>query len=206
MFALFAHHQNEAPVRADLQAFFGTEMTLLAAWGGRTARIMLDAQTEDIMGGRVQSDEYQAMLPTGSFAGIDRGDELQIDGATYRVREVRLLDDGALKELLLTRASGPKPSTFAFEDDLSAFFDCDLFATTGTWGALSARVILDQPTDDILSGRVLSDSYQVTLRTEDWPGITRGAVVAIDGVSYVAREAPRLMGDGALKQMTMRRQ
>jgi hypothetical protein len=188
----------------DLALFFDPAFTVPAAWGTFTAPVLLDAPTEDIMGGRVLSEEYEATMPASSFPGITRDAMLSIDGGTYRVREVRLMDDGAIKQLLLTRTAGSKPSDFAFSADLDDFFNPADFAETGFWRGTPARLLLDQPTDAIMGGNVLTDSYLATMRTADWPGVARGEQVVIGAATYVVREV-RLLDDGATKTLTLRK-
>ncbi len=36
---------------------------------------------------------------------------------------------------------------------ISTFFNADEFASQATWGAFTANVILDTPTEDVLGGR-----------------------------------------------------
>jgi hypothetical protein len=188
----------------SLALFFDPAFALPAVWGTLQAGVILDAPTEDVLGGRVLTDEYAATLPAASFPGIGRGAVLQIDGGSYRVREVRLLDDGALKELLLTRVAGTGPQTFGFQEDLGAFFNVPDFATLAFWRGAPARVLLDSPTEDVLGGEVLTDAYQVTMRATDWPGIVRGAEVVVGPATYVVREV-RATFDGAVKTLKLRK-
>lgn len=75
-----------------------------ATWNGLTQKVLLDAPTEEILGGRVLSAEYVITLPTGAFPGIARGANVVIGSATFAVREVRIVGDGAIKELLASKA------------------------------------------------------------------------------------------------------
>lgn len=92
----------------------------------------------------------------------------------------------------------------AFAEDLTQFFDAAEFAQAATWGALSANVILDTPTEDQLGGKALGMIFEVTLPTASWPNIARGASVTIAGVSYTVREV-RLLDDGALKKLALQK-
>lgn len=90
----------------DLSVFFDADgFGQPASWGAYSATVIIDMPTEDILGGRVNSKEYLATLPATSFPGIARSDTITAGGSTYQVREVRTLDDGALKSLSLTRIS-----------------------------------------------------------------------------------------------------
>jgi hypothetical protein len=86
----------------DLSVFFdATEFASAATWGSLTADVILSSPTEDVLGGRATGVAYEAVMAGTSFPAIARGEEIAIDGVTYRVREVRRDADGALKRLLL---------------------------------------------------------------------------------------------------------
>ena len=84
-----------------------------------------------------------------------------------------------------------------FVEDLSAFFSTSEFATSASWGALTASVIFNTPTEEILGGRGVSNEYTAILPASEFPGITRGDEVVISGDTYTLRERPRLLDDGA---------
>lgn len=92
-----------------------------------------------------------------------------------------------------------------FAEDLSVFFSTGEFAHQATWGALTAAVLLDQPTEDILGGRAQSNEFEVTMQAAEFPGINRGDTISINGASYQLREKPRLADDGALKKLSLTR-
>lgn len=89
----------------DLSLFFDADgFAVAASWGASTALVLMRQPTEDILGGRAQSNEYEATLPAASLPGINRGDAVTISGVSYRLREKpRLVGDGALKTMLLER-------------------------------------------------------------------------------------------------------
>lgn len=107
-----------------------------------------------------------------------------------------------------------------FAEDLSVFFDAAEFGSAATWGALSATVLLDAPTEDVLGGRVQGIAYEATLPTAVFPGIGRGASVSIEAPllyattgyaesgfvtgsqAYVVREV-RLLDDGRIKRLAL---
>lgn len=68
-----------------------------------TANVMLDRPDEDVLGGRASSTEYAMTLPASKFPGIARGMAVVIAGASYTVREVRVLSDGAIKTVTLSK-------------------------------------------------------------------------------------------------------
>lgn len=93
----------------DMSVFFNAaEFAVLATFtppgeAPLTASVMLDQPDEDILAGRASSTEYQITLPEASFPGIGRGMKVTIAGADYQVREVRVLMDGALKSVTLSK-------------------------------------------------------------------------------------------------------
>lgn len=95
----------------DLSLFFDlTGFAVTATWGTNAAQVIFDMPAEDVLGARAQSTEYEVTLPTAVFPGITRGDTITISGAAaavngpYRLREKpRLVEDGALKSMLLER-------------------------------------------------------------------------------------------------------
>lgn len=90
-------------------------------------------------------------------------------------------------------------------EDLSVFFSTGEFAHLATWveGGATASVLFDQPTEDILGGRAQSTEYELTLPAAEFAGINRGHTVVIAGVTYQLREKPRMVGDGALKALSV---
>jgi hypothetical protein len=93
------------PFAEVISTFFNAdEFASQATWGAFTANVILDTPTEDVLGGRAQSIEYEAKLPSAQFPGIKRGDTVVIASTTYAVREVKLLDDGAIKSLSLSKS------------------------------------------------------------------------------------------------------
>jgi hypothetical protein len=89
-------------IAEDLGIFFA-DFGVAATWGGNTATVLLDAATEDMLGGRVIAAEYTITMESAEFPGIARDAQVVIGADTYRVREVRLLDDGAVKELMVAK-------------------------------------------------------------------------------------------------------
>lgn len=94
----------------DLSVFFSSaefavEATFAPASGGAavSALVILDTPTGDVLGGDALSEEYAITCPAAALPGVRRGDRGVVAGVAYRVREVRLVDDGGLKKLLLSR-------------------------------------------------------------------------------------------------------
>ena len=93
----------------DMSVFFSAaEFAVLATFvpfgeAPLTASVMLNTPDDDILGGRIQTTEYLATMPTGTFPGISRGNTVAIDGAGYTVREVKQIGDGGLKTVSLSK-------------------------------------------------------------------------------------------------------
>lgn len=88
----------------DMTPFFNTaEFARAAVWRGYSANVILDKPDEDVLGGRVSSTDYLATLPASGFPGITAKQLITIEGTEYSVREVKLLGDGAVKTLSLTK-------------------------------------------------------------------------------------------------------
>lgn len=94
----------------DLSVFFSTagfavEATFVPASGGaaQSAQVIFDSPTDDVMGGDSFSNEYSIMYQASQLPSVRKGDRGVVDGVTYRVREVRLMDDGRIKQAILTK-------------------------------------------------------------------------------------------------------
>ena len=82
-----------------LFADFGTDAT----WGAFTTKVIIDAATDDLLGGRILSTDYIMAMPTVEFPDIAKDAQITVGAITYRVREVRLISDGAIKELTVSK-------------------------------------------------------------------------------------------------------
>lgn len=87
----------------DIGAFFNqSEFAVQAAFtptGGGTpvsASVIFNAQTQDIFGDAVLTDEYTMVYPATALPGIKAGDTGTVSGVQYRIRDIRLKSDGAL--------------------------------------------------------------------------------------------------------------
>jgi len=90
----------------------------------------------------------------------------------------------------------------AFAEDMTVFFAQDVFAVLGVWNGTSASVLFDAPTEDVLSGQVLTTDYSVTLPLDVWPTIARDAVITVEGDTFTVRSV-RQLHDGALKRLVL---
>lgn len=91
------------PFAESLDTFFA-DFGDDATWGVLTEKVLLDTPTEDILGGRALSVEFRITMQAAGFPAIARGANVTIGAVTYVVREVRLVGDGKLKELLVGKA------------------------------------------------------------------------------------------------------
>lgn len=65
-------------------------------WGAVSGEAILEQNAEVISNGQVITVEYVLHnLPTAQFGNLLYGDELQVDGITYEVRETLRVGDGS---------------------------------------------------------------------------------------------------------------
>jgi len=86
----------------------------------------------------------------------------------------------------------------AFTEDLSIFL-AD-FGVSCTAGAITAKGILDMPSQMVADGMVLTTDYTVTAQTSDFGNLTRGSSITVDSVAYTVREV-MLIDDGKFVQI-----
>lgn len=84
-------------------AVFLNDFGVPVAWGEHSGKGILDMPSEIIAGGMVLTTDYQLTVKTADFPGIDHGDAVTINGATYSVREARAVDDGVFSHLFLSK-------------------------------------------------------------------------------------------------------
>jgi hypothetical protein len=93
-----AFAENLAPLFAD----FGSAAVVGAASG----RVLFDRESQAVFDGLALDAEESATMATTTFPTLANGDTIVITGrGTFTVREVRLIDDGALKRATLKRVS-----------------------------------------------------------------------------------------------------
>ena len=80
------------------QSEFAVQAVFTPAGGGApvSAAVIFSAQTQDIFGDSVLTDEYTMVYPASALPGIKSGDNGTVSGVQYRVRDIRLKSDGAL--------------------------------------------------------------------------------------------------------------
>lgn len=86
----------------------------------------------------------------------------------------------------------------AFTEDLSIFL-AD-FGVSCTAGAVTAKGILDMPSQMVADGMVLTTDYTITAQASDFGNLTRGSSITVDSVAYTVREV-MLMDDGKFVQL-----
>ena len=88
-------------------------------------------------------------------------------------------------------------------DDLDVFFD-NPFGVSATAGAITGKVLFDQPDQVLAGGMVLSTDFQVLAKTSDFGSLTADDFLRVDGTGYFVRET-RMIGDGLLCEITLRK-
>ena len=88
------------------QSEFAVQAVFTPAGGGApvSASVIFNAQTQQIFGDDVLSDEYVIIYPITALPGVKSGDYGTVDGVRFRVRDVRMKADGQLVEAKLAKA------------------------------------------------------------------------------------------------------
>lgn len=93
-------------LETDLAPFFSLdEFAVAATFSGDTQAVLFQVADLSLLDDQVQSAEYQAVMPAGTFAALARGSSITIGGQAYTVRHVMRIGDGALKRATLTKAA-----------------------------------------------------------------------------------------------------
>jgi len=87
-------------------------------------------------------------------------------------------------------------------EDLNLFLED--FGVTCTSGAVTAKGILDMPSQVVADGMVLTTDYKLTVRTADFGGLLYGSPITVDGVNYQVREAMKI-DDGMFTDLMLTR-
>lgn len=95
--------ENLAPF-FDADTGFGVTATLTPSGGGAAsaAVVLFDAEAE-VFDGEAIAVATTITLPAAEWPAVREGDVVTLAAASYRVRQVRLIDDGALKRLIVAR-------------------------------------------------------------------------------------------------------
>jgi hypothetical protein len=86
----------------DLSAFlndFGVTCTA----GSTTALGILDMPGQVLADGMVINTDYTLTAKAADFGGLLYGSSITVAGVGYTVREARLIDDGAMVEILMSK-------------------------------------------------------------------------------------------------------
>lgn len=65
--------------------------------------VLFNSPTQEVFSTDMLTDEFEVIAPAAALAFVESGTPVEIGGARYRVREVRLMDDGALRRAKLTK-------------------------------------------------------------------------------------------------------
>jgi len=86
----------------DLDLFF-QDFGVPCSSGTITGVGILDMPTQVISGDMVLSTEYSLTVKTSQFGTLGYNDQITVAGNMYQVRDLMLLDDGAMARLSLTK-------------------------------------------------------------------------------------------------------
>jgi hypothetical protein len=87
-----------------------------------------------------------------------------------------------------------------FVENLAGFLSD--FGVPAIFSAGTVTVLFDTPGQDILSGRVQSDQYEITYRTADKPNLAYGVVLSIAGSAYTVLSSNPI-DDGAFSRAVL---
>lgn len=74
-----------------------------------------------------------------------------------------------------------------------------------TAGATSGLGILDMPGEYVSGGMVISTGYRLLCEASKFGSIAYGSAMTVNGVSYTALEAPRLVDDGVFCEILLQK-
>ncbi len=87
----------------NLDAFLA-DFGVACSSGGITGYGILDMPSQVIADGMVMTTDYTLTCKASVFGGLAYDASITVDGASYKVREVRLIDDGKFCELALSKS------------------------------------------------------------------------------------------------------
>ena len=82
-------------------------------------------------------------------------------------------------------------------DDLDIFFNSSHFAVSCTAGTTTGKGILEQPTEIIADGVVMTTDYVLTAKASDFGNLAYGSGITVDSKSYSVRSC-QLVDDGLI--------
>jgi hypothetical protein len=89
---------------AERLGLFVTDFSVPVVHDGQTARALFDQPTRGVLEDMVIDTEPAITLPAATLPVMARGEAITVAGVGYIVREVQLLDDGAMKRITLRAA------------------------------------------------------------------------------------------------------
>lgn len=88
----------------DLSAFFSTaDFGVEVTAGGTTGIGILDMPSDFIADGVVLTTDYKLTCEASDFGDLAYGDSITVDSVAYTVRNVALVDDGLICEIMMQR-------------------------------------------------------------------------------------------------------
>jgi hypothetical protein len=85
----------------DPQAFL-SDFGVQATFGSLSANIILSLPGVDLLGGRVESNQYEAEFASADLPGLAYGSLITINSVVYKVLNVFPLDDGTFSRARLS--------------------------------------------------------------------------------------------------------
>lgn len=92
----------------DLGGFFA-DFAVAASWTpangspAQTAQVMLDEPDMDIFGASELSRDWMMSYPSSQLVGLKTGEIVTVNGADYKVREIKALEDGTIMSAKLSK-------------------------------------------------------------------------------------------------------
>lgn len=159
---------------------FMSDFDVTVSFGAFVAPALLSEPGEDIMGGKIESNQYEIEYITSQL-NLSYGAEVTIQGTVFTVLDVNMVDDGVFSRARL-EGSPFINQAYAFETPNSFLTD---FATLAVIVSTmqDANVIMSQPGQDIMGGRISSNQYEIEYATVEL-ALAYGVLVNIRGDVY----------------------
>lgn len=81
----------------------GPDGTVEVVWGSARTLAYFDMPGAEVLGGVGISNDYTITMGAAALPGLKRGDAVTVDGDSYEVARVQLLDDGVLVRAALRK-------------------------------------------------------------------------------------------------------
>ena len=89
------------------------------------------------------------------------------------------------------------------KQDLSVFLG-DPFAVEARTETVTAKVILDEPSQALAGDVVLTTDYQITARASDFGNLLAGDSITVNKIKFTVRDV-RLIDDGVLCEISLQK-